>query len=163
GKNHREAAEQLGWPIGTVSGRLSRAKGMLARGVARRGGAPPAGWRAGGVRPEAGAGPRAPPPVLFPASGARRVFAGREGRGGAAAGVLPAEVGALTQGVLKAMLLGKLNGMGIALLAMALVGTGLVWIASRGSAAGQEPANTRSATGARNPAQRDEERLQGVW
>ena len=31
GMTHREAAERLGWPIGTVSGRLSRARSMLAR------------------------------------------------------------------------------------------------------------------------------------
>ena len=36
GKTHREAAEQLGWPIGTVSGRLSRARAMLARRMVRR-------------------------------------------------------------------------------------------------------------------------------
>ena len=35
GKTHQEAAEQLGWPIGTVSGRLSRSRAMLADGVPR--------------------------------------------------------------------------------------------------------------------------------
>ena len=30
GRTHREAASQLGWPIGTVSSRLSRARSMLA-------------------------------------------------------------------------------------------------------------------------------------
>ena len=37
GKTHRQAAEQLGWPIGTVSGRLSRARSMLAERLTRRG------------------------------------------------------------------------------------------------------------------------------
>src|SRR5271163_3527358 len=31
GKTHRDAASQLGWPIGTLSGRLSRARALLAR------------------------------------------------------------------------------------------------------------------------------------
>jgi DNA-directed RNA polymerase specialized sigma24 family protein len=37
GKTHRQAADQLGWPIGTVSGRLSMAGTMLARRLSRPG------------------------------------------------------------------------------------------------------------------------------
>jgi len=37
GKTHGEVAEQLGWPVGTVSGRLSRAKALLAERLTRRG------------------------------------------------------------------------------------------------------------------------------
>jgi RNA polymerase sigma-70 factor (ECF subfamily) len=37
GKTHKEAALQLGCPVGTVSGRLSRARAMLAKRLARRG------------------------------------------------------------------------------------------------------------------------------
>lgn len=37
GKTHKEAANQLGWPIGTVSGRLSRAKAILSRRLSQPG------------------------------------------------------------------------------------------------------------------------------
>jgi RNA polymerase sigma factor (sigma-70 family) len=37
GKTHREAGEELGWPVGTVSGRLSRAKALLGKRLTRLG------------------------------------------------------------------------------------------------------------------------------
>src|SRR6516162_1454542 len=36
-KTHEEAAQQLGWPRGTVAGRLARARDMLHRRLVRRG------------------------------------------------------------------------------------------------------------------------------
>jgi zinc protease len=37
GRDHKEVANQLGWPVGTVSSRLSRARAMLARRLSQRG------------------------------------------------------------------------------------------------------------------------------
>ncbi|HUR53044.1 MAG TPA: sigma-70 family RNA polymerase sigma factor [Gemmataceae bacterium] len=37
GLTHAEAARRIGWPVGTVAGRLARAKDMLARRLSRKG------------------------------------------------------------------------------------------------------------------------------
>src|SRR5439155_2366644 len=61
GKTRQEAAGRLGWPAGSVAGRLARARAMLARRLARRG-LTLSGGAAAALAPGAAA---AVPPALF--------------------------------------------------------------------------------------------------
>ncbi len=98
GRTHEEASRELGWPVGTVKGRLSRARGLLRDRLARRGLAPSAGAVLALLANE---GRAAVPPALIEstASAASAVAAGPL----AVAGAASARVLDLTQGVLTTM------------------------------------------------------------
>ena len=105
GKTHRQAAEQLGWPVGTVSGRLSRARALLASRLSRPG--TPLTVGALGVLLAHDAARAGVPPELV-RSTAQAASLSTAGKA-VAAGVVSAEVAALTGEVLKTMLLNKLK------------------------------------------------------
>ena len=142
GKTHQEAARQLGWPVGTVSGRLSRGRALLARRMKRYGAAPPE------------LAPAAVPPVLAAATAkAATAFAA----GSAAAAVVSAKVIALAEGTVKTMLLTKLRAITSVLLAVALaattMGLGGTALARRALAAGQGAAGDAAARPEAGPAE----------
>jgi RNA polymerase sigma factor (sigma-70 family) len=121
GKSHREAAEQLGWPIGTVSGRLSRAKAMLARRLSRQGVSLAAGSLAVLMAQDAASASMPTNLIASTAHAASLVMAGQA----ATAGAVSAKVSALTKGSLKAMSLGKVKRVTLVLLALAGAGAGI--------------------------------------
>ena len=173
GKTHRQAAEQLGWPVGTVSGRLSRARSLLAARLSRRGIALPAGALAILLSREAAS---AAMPVSLIASTTRAASGFAAGQGAARA-VVAAGAAELTEGVLKMMLLTRLKVATAVLVGLVvLVAAGTVRAdrtgrprrrARRkvigGSKAG--PVETRGDNAGRkvlNP-QEEMKRLEGVW
>ena len=118
GKSHREAAEQLGWPIGTVSGRLSRARAILANLMARHGFVFTGGSLAV-LLSQGSASARLPASLIASTIKAATLFAA----GQAAAGVVvSAKVAALTEGVLKTMLMTKLKIATAGLMVLAVLG-----------------------------------------
>jgi RNA polymerase sigma factor (sigma-70 family) len=127
GKTHADAAVRLGWPIGTLSGRLSRARAMLARRLARRGVVFAGGSLAVLLAPREGAASAGlPAPLLSSTVRATGLFAA--GRA-ATAGAVPSGAAALAGEVLKTMLFSRIRLTtaitAAAVLALTLVGAGL--------------------------------------
>jgi hypothetical protein len=116
GKSIKEAARQLGCPPGTIGTRLSRGRRLLARRLARH------GLRlSGGViatmLSQNGASASVPLPLVASTVKAATLFAA----GQAASGTISAKVAALTEGVLKTMLLTKIKIATVLLLAVGAV------------------------------------------
>ncbi len=104
GKKHKEAAQQLGCPEGTLSARLARGRAMLAKRLARHGSAVTGGVLATGLSQSASAG--VPASVVSSTIKAASLFAAGQA---AATGVIAPTVATLVEGVLRTMLLSKLK------------------------------------------------------
>jgi RNA polymerase sigma factor (sigma-70 family) len=98
----KEAARQLGWPPGTVAGRLARARTMLARRLKQHGLA-----LSGGALAALLSELTAPAPAAVVSSTIKVALLSAAGR--TAFGVIPAHAAALTEGVLQSMMLTKLK------------------------------------------------------
>lgn len=111
GRSGKEAARELGCPPGTVSSRLSRARAMLAGRLRRHGAAPAAGPLAALLSQDAASG-YVPAAVVGSTIRAATWFAA----GPATAAAVSRPVAALTEGVMKSMLLTKLKIVSVAVL-----------------------------------------------
>jgi hypothetical protein len=123
GRTRKQAARQLKIPEGTLSSRLTTARRLLAKRLARRGLALPGGGLAALVMPQATA---ACPPALLACTvkAATLLAAGQP----VASGLITVSVHALKEGVLQTMFLNKLKNITAAfvLLGTLVFGAGLV-------------------------------------
>ncbi len=115
GKPGKDAARQLGWPEGTVASRLSRGRVMLAKGLTRHGLALSGGSLAV-VLSQNAASASVPTSVVSTTVKAASLLAAGQAL---TTGLVSAKVVALTEGVLKAMLLNKVK---IALMVLGMIG-----------------------------------------
>jgi len=152
GKSIKEAARQLGSPPATIGTRLARGRIMLARRLAGRG-LTLSGGIIATVLSQNAASASVPLPLVTSTVKAASLFAA----GQAASSVVGAKVAALTEGVLKAMLLTKLKiATAVLLLVLACVGGGTV--AMLPTAAGQpKPAQKPEAKADLAPAPKDQD------
>jgi RNA polymerase sigma factor (sigma-70 family) len=163
GKTRNEAARHLGVPVGTLSGRLTTAMRRLAKSLSRYGLALSGGTLAALLAPATAS---AVVPGSLRASAAQAGTLAALGQA-AAAGFVPARVTALSNGVMKSMLLTKLKTYLAVLLAVALSATGGGWLAGRTLTVPQQQARHQgqSLAGA-PPIERvlsDEAKFQGAW
>src|SRR5262245_4303417 len=144
GKTRKEAAQQLGVPEGTLSGRLTTARRMLARRLARHG-LTISGGALAAILSEGAVSACVPKSLLLPTVKAAAAIAA----GQVAAGVVSAHVAAISEGVLKTMLLTKLTVATAVLLVVSLLGAGMGLLAHQalaGAHAGA-PARQRGVEG----------------
>jgi RNA polymerase sigma factor (sigma-70 family) len=144
GKTRKEAAWQLGWPEGTVSGRLARARILLAKRLGRYG-LPLAGAAAALSLSQNTASAGSPTILTASTVKAALAFGARQ----ASTGVVSVKAAALAEGVLKAMLMSKLKLAAVVLALMLAGGYGALTYsapAGKGADSHEDPVPKREAS-----------------
>jgi HlyD family secretion protein len=131
GRTHEQAARHLGWPIGTVKSRLSRARDRLRDRLSRRGLAADSGWLAIAVA--------APIPAALV-----DVTAGAAVRSLATRAIAPGSAAMLAQGVIRSMIYLRWLKVGSALLIVSAATSGIALLAQDGPSNVTKPAVDRA-------------------
>jgi RNA polymerase sigma factor (sigma-70 family) len=137
GLTHEQAALRLGWPVGTVRSRLARARARLRADLTRRAIAPDAALLPALVLRHSSltAG-------LIDATVKAAILV--KARDAGDAGLVSASAVALTEGVLRTMLVSKLKVTAAILLAIVTIPSGLGLYAYQGSESGAKPGSLTS-------------------
>ena len=159
GKTRKEAARQLGLPEGTVGSRLARARAMLAKRLARHGLAV-SGAALAGLLAQQAVSASAPTSVVFSTiKAASLITAGQ----GAATGAISVKVAALTEGVLKTMLLTKLKIATVVLFVASTVAVTCAVLAKQPQPGLPKDVRAKPQIKPAQPPKRDQDKLQGTW
>jgi RNA polymerase sigma factor (sigma-70 family) len=134
-KTRIEVARQLAIPEGTVASRLARARGMLAKRLARHGLVVSGGSLAATLSQTVASASVPTSAVSSTIEVVTLVATGKT----AATGLVSAKVAALTEGVLKAMLMSKLKAVVAVVLVLGFIVTGATVLACRTAAAQDKP------------------------
>jgi RNA polymerase sigma factor (sigma-70 family) len=140
GRTRDEAAQQLGWSLGVLRGRLDRGREMLRARLARRGVSLSVALLALGVSGTAQAAPALLSSTILAATGAARTLA--------AASAVSAQATALAQGVIQAMFISKVKIVAVGLLTSTFLAAGAGFVTYQAQAQDGGP-------GARLEAKRD--------
>ena len=132
GLTHEEAARRLGWPVGTVKGRLSRARALLQQRLTRRGVALSASFLAVALARDS----RAAVPSALVESTVKVGLTVAKG-GTLAAVAVASNVAALMEGVLNAMFWNKLGTAAATLLVAGVISVGVGGLAYQAVGQGQ--------------------------
>jgi RNA polymerase sigma factor (sigma-70 family) len=127
GRTRKEVARQLGIPEGTVAGRLARARAMLAKRLTQRGVTLSGGALAAVLAQNVASASVSISLVSATIQAATLVAVGQT----AATGAISVKVAALTEGVLKAMLMSKLKAVIAIVLVLGLMATGATVLTCR--------------------------------
>ncbi len=166
GRTRKEVAAQLKIPVGTLSSRLATAHQMLAKRLARHGLAVSGGSLAALFAQHA-ASASVPAAVVCSTIKTATLVAASQG---AVAGVVSAKVAALTEGMMRTMLLTKLKIMTVIVLALTALGVGAGFVTYQAlvpAVAGADQPGQASKPDKdkqpNKPAKTDKDKLQGTW